>query len=91
MMHDGGWTSIARVQTPYMAVVAMQAAVALLEGETLPQQIALPIPTIYSKDLAEGVNFFKDLPDNFQDGADIPECNVVIPVKDPLSKSPDNT
>jgi ribose transport system substrate-binding protein len=91
MMSEGGWTSIARVQTPYMAVVAMQAAVALLEGHELPQQIALPIPTIYSKDLKEGVNFFNDLPDNFQDGADIPECDVVIPVQDLLKQSPDNT
>ena len=74
-----------------MAVVAMQAAIALLEGKTLPQQVALPIPTIYSKDLKEGVSFFKDIPDNFQAGADIPECNVVIPVADLLSQTPDNT
>lgn len=91
LMHEGGWTSIARVQTPYMASVAMQAAIALLQGETLPQQVALPIPTIYSKDLAPGVNYFPDLPDNFQSGADIPECGVVIPVGDLLSQTPDNT
>lgn len=91
LMAEGEWVSIARVQTPYMAVVAMQAAIALLEGKTLPQQIALPIPTIFSKDLKEGVNFFKDIPDNFQAGADIPECNVVIPVADLLSQTPDNT
>ncbi len=91
MIHDGGWTAIARVQTPYMAVVAMQAAIAELQGHVLPQQIALPIPTLYSKDLKEGVNYFADLPDNFQDGADIPECNVVIPPKDLLKQTPDNT
>jgi ribose transport system substrate-binding protein len=91
MMDEGDWTSIARVQTPYMAVVAMQAAVALLEGHEVPQQIALPIPTIYSKDLEAGVNYFPDLPDNFQAGADIPECDVVIPVEDLLKQTPDNT
>ena len=61
MIHEGGWTSIARVQSPYMAVVAHEGGVALLQGETLPQQIALPIPTLYSKDLQESVNYFKDL------------------------------
>jgi ribose transport system substrate-binding protein len=91
MIHDGGWTAIARVQTPYMSVVAMQAAIAQLQGKVLPQQIALPIPTLYSKDLKEGVNYFKDLPDNFQDGADIPECKVVIPPDQLLKQTPDNT
>ena len=91
MIHDGGWTAIVRVQTPAMSIVAMQAAIALLEGNTLPQQIALPIPTIYSKDLKEGVNFFRDLPDNFQDGADIPECNINLPVKTLMTQSPNNT
>ncbi len=79
MIHDHGWTTITRVQTPEMAVVAMQAAIALLQGKVLPQKVALPIPTLYSKDLKEGVNYFKNLPDNFQDGADVPECGLKLP------------
>lgn len=90
-IHDNGWTSITRVQTPEMAVVAMQAAIALLQGKTLPQQVALPIPTLYSKDLQEGVNYFANLPDNFQDGADVPECDLKLPPAELLKQTPGNT
>ncbi len=58
MIHDGGWTSIARVQSPELAVVAMMAAIAELQGKAVPQLIELPVPTVYSKDLKEGVNYF---------------------------------
>ncbi len=71
MIHDQGWTSIVRVQSPLLAVVAMQAAIAELQGHPVPQLIELPVPTTYSKDLKDGVNYSTKLPDNFQDGADI--------------------
>ena len=91
MIHDGGWTSISRVQSPLLAVVAMQAAIAELQGKPLPQLVLLPIPTIYSKDLREGVNYFSNVPDNFQDGADIPACNAVVPLEELMRQKPDNT
>ena len=49
------------------------------------------MPTTYSKDLKEGVNYSTKLPDNFQDGADIAACNAVIPIDELLKQSPDNT
>lgn len=91
MIHDQGWTAIARVQSPLLAVVAAQAAMAELEGNPIPQLIELPVPTTYSKDLKDGMNYSSKLPDNFQDGADIPDCNVVIPLDELLKQSPDNT
>jgi ribose transport system substrate-binding protein len=91
MIHDQGWTAIARVQSPLLAVVAMQAAIAELQGHPIPQLIELPVPTLYSKDLKEGVNYSSKLPDNFQDGADIKACNVVIPIDEVLKQTPDNT
>jgi ribose transport system substrate-binding protein len=91
MIHDQGWTSIVRVQSPLLAVVAMQAAIAELQGHPVPQLIELPVPTTYSKDLKEGVNYSTKLPDNFQDGADIAACNAVIPIDELLKQSPDNT
>ena len=57
----------------------------------LPQLIGLEIPTIYSKDLAEGVNYWNSAPDNFQAGADIPPCDVILPLEELLQQSPDNT
>jgi ribose transport system substrate-binding protein len=91
MIHDQGWTTISREQSPLLAVVAMQAAIAELQGHPVPQLIELPVPTIYSKDLKDGVNYASKLPDNFQDGADITACNVIIPIDELLKQSPDNT
>ncbi|WP_158258485.1 sugar ABC transporter substrate-binding protein [Rhodopila globiformis] len=91
MIHDQGWTAIARVQSPLLAVVAMKAAIAELQGHPIPQLIQLPVPTLYSKDLKDGVNYSSKLPDNFQDGADIKACNVVIPIDELLKQTPDNT
>jgi ribose transport system substrate-binding protein len=91
VIHDQGWTSITRVQSPLLAVVAMQAAIAELQGHPVPQLIELPVPTTYSKDLKEGVNYSNKLPDNFQDGADIAACNAVIPIDELLKQTPDNS
>lgn len=91
MIHEQGWTAVARVQSPLLAVVAMQAAIAELQGHAVPQIIQLPIPTVYSKDLKDGVNYSSKLPDNFQAGADIPDCNAVVPIDELLSQTPDNT
>jgi ribose transport system substrate-binding protein len=91
MIHDQGWTAIARVQSPLLAVVAAKAAIAELQGHPVPQLIELPVPTVYSKDLKDGVNYSSKAPDNFQAGADIPSCDAVIPIDDLLKQSPDNT
>lgn len=91
IIDEGGWTAIARVQSPAMSAVAAKAAIALLKGHELPQLIGLEIPTIYSKDLKEGVNYWKSAPDNFQAGADIPACGVVLPLDELLKQTPDNT
>ena len=57
----------------------------------MPQLIELPVPTMYSKDLKDGVNYSAKLPDNFQDGADIAACNVSVPIDELLKQTPDNT
>ena len=51
----------------------------------------MPIPTLYSKDLKDGVNYSTSLPDNFQAGADFPDCDVVLPFQELLKQTPDNT
>lgn len=90
MIDEGDWPSVARVQSPAMSAVAAKAAIALLKGHELPQLIGLEIPTIYSKDLKEGVNYWKSAPDNFQAGADIPACGVVLPLDEIQKQKPDN-
>ena len=90
IINQNGWTSIARVQSPALSVVAMKGVIALLQGKKLPQHIGLPVPTLYSKDLKDGVNFSTKLPDNFQAGADFKECNVVLPIEELLKQTPAN-
>jgi ribose transport system substrate-binding protein len=90
MIHDGGVTSIARVQSPALSVVAMKGVIALLEGKKLPQHVGLPVPTLYSKDLKDGENYSTSLPDNFQAGADFKECDIVLPFQELLKQTPDN-
>ena len=54
MIHDQGWTVDRAGAVAAVAVVAMQAAIAELQGHPVPQLIELPVPTTYSKDLKEG-------------------------------------
>ncbi len=91
MIHDQGWSAIARVQSPMLAVVAAEAAIAELQGQPVPQLIELPVPTVLSKDLKDGVNYSSSAPDNFQAGADIPPCGAVVPIDTMLKQTPDNT
>ncbi|MGD9538108.1 MAG: substrate-binding domain-containing protein [Alphaproteobacteria bacterium] len=91
MIKEGGWTSISRVQTPALSAVAAKAAVALLQGHPLPQLVGLPIPTLTTEDLVDGKTYFSNAPDNFQAGADIPACDIVLPLEELLQQSPDNT
>lgn len=91
MIKENDWPSISRVQTPEMAVVAAKAAIALLQGHPLPQLIGLPTPTLYTEDLVDGKTYFSKGPDNFQAGADVPACDLAIPLEELLKQSPDNT
>lgn len=90
IINQNDWTSIARVQSPALSVVAMKGLIGLLQGKKLPQHVGLPVPTLYSKDLKDGANYSSKLPDNFQAGADFKECDVVLPIEELLKQTPDN-
>ena len=78
-------------QAPAMSAVALEAAVELLQGKTLPQTIFLPIPQVKSEDLKAGDNFFPDLPKSFNTGTGYAECFSPFTPEELLSQSPDNT
>ncbi len=82
---------ISASQAPAMSAVALEAAVALLEGNTLPQTVFLPIPQVKSEDLAPGVNYFPDLPKSFNTGTGFPDCFAPFTPEELLGQTADNT
>ncbi|MEM1428467.1 MAG: sugar ABC transporter substrate-binding protein [Pseudomonadota bacterium] len=78
-------------QAPAMSAVALEAAVALLEGNELPQTIFLPIPQVTAEALEAGVNYFPELPKSFNTGTGFTECFEPFSPEELLGQSPDNT
>lgn len=77
-------------QAPAMAAIALEAAVELLAGNELPQTIFLPIPSVKSADLADGVNYFSELPKSFNTGTGFVECFEPFTPEELLGQSGDN-
>lgn len=82
---------ISASQAPAMSAVALEAAVALLEGNTLPQTVFLPIPQVKAADLAAGVNYFPDLPKSFNTGTGFPDCFAPFTPEELLGQNADNS
>lgn len=64
--------------SPAQGPVALQAAVALMQGKALPNLAFLPIPYAKSTDLKDGVHYFSNLPDSYETVASYTECGVVF-------------
>jgi len=82
---------ISAAQAPAMSAVALEAAVALLEGNALPQTVYLPIPQVKAEDLAPGVNYFPELPKSFNTGTGFPACFEPFSPEELLGQSADNS
>lgn len=82
---------ISAAQAPAMSAVALEAAVALLEGNALPQTVYLPIPQVKAEDLEPGVNYFPELPKSFNTGTGFPDCFAPFTPEELLGQTPDNT
>lgn len=75
-MGAGEVEGLSIAQTPGMIAVAMQAALELLQGRELPRVISMPLPSVSSEDIEEGVHYFPDLPVDFFTAIKIPVCGV---------------
>lgn len=73
-----GLHGLSAEQAPALSAVALKAAIALLQGKSLPQMSRIPIPYITYKELKAGVNYYPNLPDNFFAETSIPSCGVHI-------------
>lgn len=73
-----GLKGISIGQSPGLVAIAMKAAVSALEGNVMPQLISVPLPVATYDELADGTNYWSDLPDNFFTVNEFPPCGVNI-------------
>lgn len=67
-------------QSPALAAITLKAAIAALQGNTLPQYISIPIPICDYTNLKAGVNYFPNLSDDFFVATGFEPCNVRLDV-----------
>lgn len=91
LMDELNIPGVSAAQSPAMSAIALEAAVALLEGNELPQSVYLPIPRVMSDDLEAGVNYFPDLPKSFNTGTGFPDCFAPFTADELMGQSADNT
>jgi len=91
LIAQGKHPGITAAQPPAMSAIALEAAMALLQGHRLPQKIFLPIPTTDNTELVAGTHYFPDLPDTFYAVTGFPQCFAVFTPEELFSQTPDNT
>ncbi|OYW11306.1 MAG: sugar ABC transporter substrate-binding protein [Acidiphilium sp. 37-67-22] len=67
-------------QSPALAAAAIRAAIAALDGQSLPRTANIPLNPVTTAQMKAGVNYFPKLPNSFVTDIDIPQCGVKIPV-----------
>jgi ribose transport system substrate-binding protein len=75
---------------PAQVAVTIKAAIAALEGEKLPQSIALPASYVEYPNIKEGSDFYPALSDNFFVGNSFPGCKIGFSAEEIMGKSEAN-
>jgi ribose transport system substrate-binding protein len=75
---------------PAQVAVTIKAAIAALEGEKLPQSIALPASYVEYPNIKEGSDFYPALSDNFFVGNSFPACKIGFSAEEIMGKSEAN-
>jgi ribose transport system substrate-binding protein len=73
-----GLLGISAGQSPALSAVALKVALAGLQGQVLPQEIAVPIPVADYKTLVAGQTYFPDLSDAFFAASNFPVCDITL-------------
>lgn len=78
--------------SPGQGPIALRAAIALLQGETLPSTVNLPTPSVETAKMVEGVNYFPDQPDTFETVTGYAVCgeDMVLSPEEINAQIPDN-
>jgi len=88
---DDGLKGISIGQSPGMVAIAIKAALAALDGNTMPQLISVPIPFAKYDELEANKNYWPDLTDNFFTVNEFPPCGVNITAREIMAKDAENT
>lgn len=64
--------------SPGMSAVAMQAAIAMLQGYAIPESVHLPVIPTYGADLEPGVNVFPDVAPSYNTVSGYEECGITF-------------
>jgi ribose transport system substrate-binding protein len=87
---DSKYPGVTAAQAPAMSAVALEATALLLAGKSLPQKVNLPIPNKNNKDLAEGKDFFRNLPKTFYTATGYPQCFPVFTPEELMGQNAEN-
>lgn len=71
---------------PGLVAASMEAAFAVLDGQTVPQSVRVPLDLVKTEDLKAGVNYFPNLPDSFVAGFNVPQCGLEFTVEEIMAQ-----
>jgi ribose transport system substrate-binding protein len=72
---------------PAQVAVAIKVAIAALEGETVPQELKLPLAVASYPDLKEGQDYFPSESNNFFVGNSFPTCGINFSAQEIMGQS----
>ena len=72
---------------PAQVAVAIKTAIAALEGQVVPQSIALPLSLVEDPNFKDGENLYNDQSDNFFVGNAFPSCGINFTAQEIMGKS----
>ena len=75
---------------PAQVAVAIKTAIAALEGQVVPQSIALPLSLVEDPNFKDGENLYNDQSDNFFVGNSFPTCGINFSATEIMGQSEGN-
>lgn len=75
---------------PAQVAVTIKAALAELQGNTIPQSIALPVSYVEYPNIKQGTDYYPDLSDNFFVGNSFPGCKIGFTATEIMGKNESN-
>ena len=75
---------------PAQVAVAIKAALYALQGNVVPQYLALPLANVDDPDFKDGVNYFSTASDNFFVGNSYPTCGINFSAQEIMGQSEAN-
>lgn len=63
-------------QSPALGALGIKVAIAILQGEKVPQSISVPLPVVTNDTLKQGKNYYPSLGDSLYVAVSIPACGL---------------